>query len=47
MRIRQTVAAIAAAAALAIVTVIAGPLAGSAAALTSPELAHTDITHDM
>lgn len=47
MRIRQTVAALAAAAALAIVTAIAGPVVGPAAALTSPELAHTDITHDM
>lgn len=47
MRIRQTVAALAAAAALALVA-IAGPLAGPATASTgSGQPHHTDITHDM
>jgi hypothetical protein len=47
MRIRQIVAALAAASALA-VAVVAGPLAGPATALTGPAPSHgTDITHDM
>jgi hypothetical protein len=48
VRIRQTVAVLAAAAALALV-VIAGPLAGPATASTGPiqQPQYIDITHDM
>jgi hypothetical protein len=47
MRIRQIVAALAAASALAVV-MVAGPLAGPATVFTSPTpTLGTDITHDM
>jgi len=47
MRIRQTAAALAAAAALAVVAV-AGPLAGPATATSAEEPTNsTDMTHDM